>query len=118
MENTGLYLPHVLESVLKILSSSPLQKKHSKKAGVEGSIELGYKLSFDELKNTEILNDIFDKTLFYLHWLTFLSCKMVGGVEIVRHICKLVQTVELGFSGHRKAVKQFTKILLEDGTKI
>ena len=38
MENTGLYLPHVLESVLKILSSSPLQKKHSKKAGVEGSI--------------------------------------------------------------------------------
>jgi hypothetical protein len=45
MENTGLYIPHVLEVAIKIFKSSPLQKKHAKKAGVEGSIELGYKLS-------------------------------------------------------------------------
>lgn len=39
---------------------------------------------------------------------------MVGGVEIIRQICKLVHTVELGFSGHKRAIKAFTRILNED----
>ena len=111
MENTGLYLPHALESIIKILSSSPLQRKHSKKAGVEGSIELGYKLSLLELKNTNILNDLFNKTVFHLHWLVALSYKMVGAVELTRSISKLVNSIEFGFSGHKRAIKLITKII-------
>jgi hypothetical protein len=45
MEMTGIYLPHALETILKVLASSPFQKKNSKKAEAEGSLELGYKLS-------------------------------------------------------------------------
>lgn len=78
MENTGLYLPQVLESLTKILKSSPLQRKRSRKAGVEGSIELGYKLSLEELKNTNILNDIFNKAVFYLHWLATYAHKTLA----------------------------------------
>ena len=114
MDKTGLYLPQVLDSLVKLLNSSPLQKKQAKKAGVEGSIELGYRLSLNELKNTQILNDIFDKSLFYLHWLATISYRMLGAVEIVRHICKMLTILELGFSGHKKAVKQFCRLLQED----
>ena len=34
MEKTGLYLPQVLDSLIKLLNSSPLQKRQAKKAGV------------------------------------------------------------------------------------
>lgn len=69
MEFTGIYIPHVFEALLKIFKSAPLQRKSSKKAGVEGSIELGYRLSMAELKNTAIVNDIFAKAIFYIYWL-------------------------------------------------
>ena len=45
MEHTGIYIPHTLDTILKLFKSSPLQKKKARKAGFEGSIELGYKLS-------------------------------------------------------------------------
>lgn len=79
MESTGIYIPHVLEVLLKVLKSSPFQKKLSKKAGVEGSIELGYRLSIGELKNTNIINDIFNKVIFNILWLNSVVSSTVGG---------------------------------------
>jgi hypothetical protein len=32
MEMTSIYLPHSLQTILKVMSSSPFQKKHAKKA--------------------------------------------------------------------------------------
>jgi hypothetical protein len=112
MEHTGLYLPHVAESLLKVLQSGPLQRKQARKAGVEGSIELGYKMSLLELKNTAVLNGLFEKTLFHLHWLAAMASRMAGGPEIIRHLAKLLQALELGFSGHRKVIKQTIRLFL------
>ena len=39
---------------------------------------------------------------------------MVGGVEIARQIGKLLQTATLTFSGYKRGIKQFIKILNED----
>lgn len=66
--------------MIKVFKSSPLHKKHAKKAGFEGSLELGYKLSPPELKNTNVLNSIFDKTLFDFYWLCNLAYQTIGGV--------------------------------------
>ncbi len=68
MEMTSIYLP-CSGNYLKVLASSPFQKKNSKKAEAEGSLELGYKLPQEKLKNTNIINDIFNKAIFYIHWL-------------------------------------------------
>ncbi len=73
MEYTSIYIPHVVETLIKILKSGPLQRKSSRKAGVEGSIDLGYRLSMTELKNTNIINDIFNKVVFYVYWLHSIS---------------------------------------------
>lgn len=51
---------------------------------------MGYRLSADELRNTQVLNSVFDKTLFYFYWFCVLAEKTVGGSEIVRHVCKMV----------------------------
>jgi hypothetical protein len=80
MESTGLYLPHVLETVMRVLQSGPLLKKHSRKAGIEGSIDLGYRLTPADLKNTNILNDIFNKAVFSIYWFCSLLFKMAAGV--------------------------------------
>lgn len=79
MEYTSIYIPHVVETLIKILKSAPLQRKSSRKAGVEGSIDLGYRLSMTELKNTNIINDIFNKVVFYVYWLHSISTKTVAG---------------------------------------
>lgn len=113
-EHTGIYIPHTLETLVKVLGCSPLKKKQKKRGGFEGSLELGYRLSSDELRNTNVLNEIFDKTLFYFYWFCVLVEKSVGGPEIVRHACKMVQNIEFGFSGHRKAIKQTVKFLKND----
>lgn len=42
----------------------------------------------------------------------------MGGVELAKHISRLIQTVELGFVGHRKNVKAACKIFLRDADKV
>ena len=102
MEFTGIYIPHALETLLKILRSSPLQRKSSKKAGVEGSIELGYRLSLIELKNTNFINDIFGKVVFDLYWLHSITSRTLAAPEIARQIAKYLLELDFGFKGYKK----------------
>jgi hypothetical protein len=78
----------VLEALIKVLKSGPLQRKSSRKAGVEGSIELGYRLSVGELKNTNFINDIFSKVVFNVFWLHSLTSRTLAGPEIARQVAK------------------------------
>lgn len=118
MEQTGLYLPHALETILKVLRAGPLQKKQSKKAGVEGSIELGYKLSLAELKNTNFVNDLFQKAVYSLYWLHSLVTRTLAGPEIVNCVAKAVSSIEFGYLGYRKQLKEAAKLFKEDAEKI
>lgn len=111
MEMTGIYLPHTLETILKVLASSPFQKKNSKKAEAEGSLELGYKLSQEQLKNTNVINDIFNKAIFYIYWLFEISSLSIAGPEIGRKIVKEMTDLDFTFKGYRKQVRELVKIL-------
>jgi hypothetical protein len=102
MEFTGVYIPQVFETLIKILKSGPLQRKSSRKAGVEGSIELGYRLSLSELKNTNFINDIFNKVVFYVYWLHSITSHSLAGPEIARQIAKHLLELDFGFKGYKK----------------
>jgi hypothetical protein len=39
---------------------------------------------------------------------------MVGGVELIRQIGKIVQSIDLGFIGHKKSLKVLARMLNED----
>jgi hypothetical protein len=100
------------------LRSTPLQKKISKKAGVEGSIELGYHLSQTELKNTNIVNDIFQKTVYSLYWLHSLVSKTLSAPEIINYVCKMILSLEFGFLGYKKQLKEAVIVFKADAEKI
>ena len=80
----------MLETLIKILKSNPFLRKNSRKAGVEGSIELGYKLSLAELKNTNIINDLFSKVIFYIYWLNSITSNVIYAPEVSKQIAKLI----------------------------
>jgi len=95
-----------------------LQKKISRKAGVEGSIELGYHLSQAELKNTNIVNDIFQKAVYSLYWLHSLVSKTLSAPEIISYISKMILSLEFGFSGYKKQLKEAVNLFKVDAEKI
>lgn len=108
----------MLETLIKVLKSNPFLRKNSRKAGVEGSIELGYKLSLAELKNTNIINDLFSKVVFYIYWLNSITSNTIYAPEVSKQIAKLISGLEFGYKGYKKEIKEVGKLLKADAQLI
>jgi hypothetical protein len=71
-----------------------------------------------ELKNTNIINDLFNKTVFYIYWLHSITSNTLAAPEISRQIAKYLTGLEFGYKGYKKEVKEVAKLLRGDSEAI
>ena len=55
-----------------------------------------------ELKNTNIINDLFNKVTFYVYWLHKIVSNTLPGPEIIRQVAKSLMNIQFGFKGYKK----------------